>query len=90
MFLPLVDVFLPQLVLHNLHHLLFLALGHTLGPWPCPGVNNMSPVALGPFWKLLPPLDEKNTGVTDLSHSGLLQLETLQKIFLVLLTVRES
>ena len=44
----------------------------------------MAPVLRGPSWQLLEPLDQQNTGVTDVASPGFRQPETPGEELLVL------
>ena len=67
-----------------------LLLDKALGAGASSGVHNMTPVPLVVLGQLLPPLDQQHTGIADLAHSVLLQLETCPELILILGAVREA
>jgi len=68
---------------------LLLLLEDVLGAGTSPSVDDVSPVLSCVPRKLLPPLNNKDTGVADFSSPVLGELETICAIILVLPTVRE-
>ena len=64
-------------VFQTLNLLLFLLWsGHDLHAWTLPGVYNVGPVLGLGGGQLVPPLDDEDTGVADVSPPLLLHLET--------------
>ena len=84
---PLVHVLVWS---RHVAHFLFLVFEHILYPGPGPGVHHMVPVLVGVGGQLLPPLDDEDTGVADLTIPHILKLETANTVTLILFTVSET
>jgi hypothetical protein len=88
--LALVDVLVLVRLLKRHRTLLeLLLLEDVLGAGPSPSVDHVRPILPGVSRKLLPPLDNEDTGIADLSSPILCKLEAVRAVILVLPTVSE-
>jgi len=87
--LSLVDVLVLVRLLKGHRTLLLLLLEDVLGAGPRPSVDHVRPILPRVSRKLLPPLDNEDTGIADLSSPVLCKLEAVGAVILVLPTVRE-
>jgi len=87
--LPLVDVLVLVRLLKGHRALLLLLLEDVLGARTCASIDDVCPVLSRVPRKLLPSLDNEDTGIADFSSPVLCKLEAVRAVILVLTTVRE-